>query len=260
MSASVPVCVTVSAFEDDDAVGERIRIERIVGDEDADTVEAGEMLAEITAHARAGRRRRERRAVRRATAASGGRQRAGQRDALLLSARQRRGTVPRVIGEAERVRATPSPASRASCRRHPPGPQPEGDVVERVEVREQQVVLEHHADRPVLRRRRTCRWPGRRGPCRRARCDRRRSAAGRRGNAAGWSCRRRSGRGPRRLRPACLEVDVERRARRGAADGGVRDPWTSCVSRRAADDRPPSQRSRNAINTANETAMRTQAR
>ena len=77
-----------------------------------------------------------------------------------------------------------------------PHPQPEGDVLDDRQVREQGVGLEHHADVAPVRRHAGS-GPRRRSGC--GRCSARRS---RRPCAASSSCRSRTARAARRARPA----------------------------------------------------------
>ena len=53
-SASVPVWTTRPCFEDDDAVGEGVGVDGVVGDEEADAVERGEVAAQVAADVAAG--------------------------------------------------------------------------------------------------------------------------------------------------------------------------------------------------------------
>ena len=78
------------------------------------------------------------------------RERARERDALRLPARQLTGLLARVLGEADarrairrRVAAPPT----SGCRR---AAQTEGDVLAHAQVREEQVVLEHDTDGSLL--------------------------------------------------------------------------------------------------------------
>ena len=90
-----------STLEDDDAVGEGVRVDRIVGDEEADAVEGGEVAAQVAAHiaASTGVERGEG-LVEQEQAWFGG-QGAGQRDALRLAARQRSWAMVGVVGETD---------------------------------------------------------------------------------------------------------------------------------------------------------------
>ena len=198
------------AFEDDDAVGQGVGVDGVVGDEQADAVEGGEVAAQVAADVAAGAGvEGGERLVEQEQAGLGG-QRPGQRDPLRLAAGQRRGRWP--AWSARPTRSSHAAArARAAGLGDAPGAQPEGDVLERGEVGEQQVVLEHHGDRTALRGARR-RWRrGRRGTRRRARCGRRRWAGARPGSGTPCSCRRRSGRG--RRRPPRAWRRARRRAR-----------------------------------------------
>ena len=138
-------------LEDDDVVGERERVERVVGDEHGRAGEVGEVAAQVAAHRRCGCRRRARRAARRAAAAAG--RWRGPGPARPAAPGRRRGPG----AWRRRARSTPTrssqlggrgPGARAWAR---PRPRAERDVVEHGEVGEQQVVLEHDADRRAPR-------------------------------------------------------------------------------------------------------------
>ena len=77
--------------------------------------------------------------------------RPGQRHPLGLAAGQGPGPGPGVAGQADPVQPGPGPAAGLGPAQ-PPGPQPEGHVLQRRQVREEQVVLEHEPDRPLLGR------------------------------------------------------------------------------------------------------------
>ena len=80
-----------------------------------------------------------------------GRERTRQRDTLRLAARQRDRTVRGMVREADALEPPHRPRTRLGPR-HPAGAHPERDVLERRECREQEVVLEHDANRPSLGR------------------------------------------------------------------------------------------------------------
>ena len=100
-------------------------------------------------------------------------------------------------GEADQLRQLRARALRARGARRV---QPEGDVAGDREVREQRVVLEHHADAPLLRRHHRAGAGNR--PCRRGGSRLRGCPRSRRCSAAPWSCRSRSGRAGSRWRRA----------------------------------------------------------
>ena len=138
-------------LQDDHPVRQRERVERVVGDQDRGAVEVGQVVAQVAPHGRpgAGVERRQR-LVQQQEPGIGG-QRPGQRRPLRLSAGHGRRPGPGVVGQPDPV----DPDLRrppGRCPGRAPGPGAEGDVVEHGEVGEQQVVLEDHADRPVLGR------------------------------------------------------------------------------------------------------------
>ena len=75
----------------------------------------------------------------------------GQRDPLGLAAGQGPGPGAGVGGQADPVQPGGGPAAGLGPAQAA-GAQPEGDVLQRRQVREEQVVLEHEADRPLLGR------------------------------------------------------------------------------------------------------------
>ena len=92
-------------------------------------------------------------------------ERAGQRDALLLAARELAGAGLLAAGQPDQLEHLGRPGVRISASATLPLAQPEGDVLEHVQVREQRVVLEHGVDRPPVRpARRSCRRRAR-APC-----------------------------------------------------------------------------------------------
>ena len=186
------------AVEQDEPVGQRERLGVVVGDRDDGEVEAGEQRAELDDEPLAARPvERAERLVEQEDARRG-RQRARQRDALLLAAREG-GDVAALGALAGRpARAARPPARPRPLAALPLHPEAEGDVGADVEVREQRVVLEHHPDAAPVRRR------GGDVDAVDGDACRRRAAAGRRWRAAGSTCRCRSDRArrrPRRRRP-----------------------------------------------------------
>ncbi len=100
-SASVPVWTTLPCFEDDDAVGEGVGVDGVVGDEEADAVERGEVAAQVAADVAAGAGvEGGERFVEQQQAGLGG-QGPGQGDALGLAAGQGAGPVVGVVGEPD---------------------------------------------------------------------------------------------------------------------------------------------------------------
>ena len=79
------------------------------------------------------------------------RERAGQRDALLLSARERGDGAPLVSGEPDELQDLPD-ATLDLVPPRPPHAQPEGDVPEDVPVLEERTFLEHEPDPAPVRR------------------------------------------------------------------------------------------------------------
>ncbi len=218
-----------AGFDDDEPVGEDYGVDGIVGDQQPGAGEGRRGGGAARSAPRAGRWRRGRRAARRAAAAA---------------VRWPAPEPARPVGPARQTRlgglalaCSPSP-KRSSQRRAAAraaalgarGPQAEGDVVERGQTREQQVVLEHHADRTLAPSGRTRRRRGRPGQSRRADRGRRRSAAARRWPAAAWSCRRRWARAARpprrRRRQRDVEVELPSRTSMSAREhhGSGREP------------------------------------
>ena len=76
---------------------------------------------------------------------------AGERDPLCLASAQLARLFPYVIGQTHPPQPLPGLLARFPAR-HAPAPGTEGHVVERGEVREEQVILEDHADPAVLGR------------------------------------------------------------------------------------------------------------
>ena len=138
-------------LEDDDTIGEGIGIDRIVGHQEADARERGQLLAQVAPHrpARAGVERGQRLVEQQQPGL--GRHGAGQRDPLGLPARQRRWAVTGVVGQPDAFEPLTGAPPRLGLG-HTAGPQPEGHVLDRGEVGEKQVVLEHHAHRPPIGR------------------------------------------------------------------------------------------------------------
>ena len=202
-----------AALEHQQPVGEHHRLERVVGDQQR-------RPAEVATGAGAARPARP--AGCRASSAASGSSSSSSR-----AARPGPGPAPpaaparRTAAAACGRRARSGRPGQASLRRwpggppaHAPGTRPERHVVQHAQVREQQVVLEHQADRPA----RGTKMPGAGvvddlpGEDDAAVGDRRRARPAR---AAGWSCRRRSARARRAPRPgATRERDVEREAPR----------------------------------------------
>ena len=94
------------------------------------------------------------------TAASGSSRSSRRGRVIKARANATRWACPPDSSHADRTAASPTPDPIEPSPRlapriappHSPGPQPEGHVVQRRQVREQEVVLEHHADSPALGR------------------------------------------------------------------------------------------------------------
>ena len=90
-----------AGFEDHHPVGEGVGVDGVVGDEEADAVERGEVAAQVAAHVAAGAGvEGGQRLVEQQQPRLGG-QRPGQRDPLRLPARQGSGSVAGVVGEPD---------------------------------------------------------------------------------------------------------------------------------------------------------------
>ena len=117
-----------------------------------------------------------------------------------------------MLGQPDPVQPLRRPSRRACGPGRAVAARPEGDVVQRGQVREEQVVLEDDADRPPVRRDEGAGVRIVQHGRRRARRARRSAAPARPAPAARWSCRRRSGRAarpPRRPRPSDRDVEPE---------------------------------------------------
>ena len=127
------------------------RLDRVVRHHDGRAGELGQPPAQVGADLEPGARRRAPRAARRAAAAAG---RSPARGPARPAAPGRPTARPGAWPRARPARTGPAPRRRAPCRagRRPGRAQPEGDVLQRRQVREQQVVLEDHADLPALGR------------------------------------------------------------------------------------------------------------
>ena len=130
-------------LEDDEPVGQRDRLQGVVGDKDADTLKSGKLARQLAAHFRAdGDVESGQRFVEEEEARLGG-QCAQQRDALRLASGQLAG---------HRLEALAEPCALEPLARDSRGigSQPKGDVVEHCHVGKQDVVLKDEADAPVL--------------------------------------------------------------------------------------------------------------
>ena len=147
-----------AGLDDDDAVGERDGVDRVVGHDDAGYVERCEVTAQIAAHLDAGRRvERGERLVEQEQARLE-RERPTERDALSLAAGELRWSQLRELGDPEAFQPLHRRVVRVASPRRAAA-QAEGDVVDHAHVVEQESVLEHDTDRSLPRRNET---PGRR--------------------------------------------------------------------------------------------------
>ncbi len=133
-----------AGLEDDEAVGQRGRLEGVVGHEQPGTGEGCQVPADLPAelHLRAGVEGGGR--LVQQQQARIGRQRSSQRHPLRLTTREGPGTGRHVGGEAHPLQPFPGTVPGLTAR-HPPAAQAEGDVLQGAHVGEQQVVLEHEA-------------------------------------------------------------------------------------------------------------------
>ena len=137
-------------LDDDQALGERQCFERIVCDDELHTGKVSQPVAQRAARlgARAYVERGQRLVEQQQERFDG--EGADQRHALRLTAGEARGPRRGVVGQPD----ARQPGARLRARRRArmaAAAQTEGDVVECAQVREQPVVLEHDADRPLLR-------------------------------------------------------------------------------------------------------------
>src|SRR5512132_3013890 len=142
-----------AVLQDDQPVGQGQGLQGVVGDQQPGAVEGGQVAAQVAADLGAGggveggQRLVQQQQPRLADHGP------GQGDPLRLAARQGPRPRPGVGGQADPLQ----PGGGSAAGLGPvdaAGPQPEGDVLQRRQVREQQVVLEHEPDRPLLGRHR----------------------------------------------------------------------------------------------------------
>ena len=138
-------------LEDHQLVAEGHRLDGVVRDHQAGAGEGGEVPREAATQLGAGAGVHGRERLVEQQQARVGRERARERDALRLAARERPGLGRGQVGQAHAVEhlegARPGRAAALAARA-----QPEGHVLERRHVREQQVVLEDHSDGALLGR------------------------------------------------------------------------------------------------------------
>ena len=133
------------------AVGHGQRLVLVVGDEHRRGAELAQQAAQIDLHglAQLAVERRERLVEQQQLGPYG--QRTRHRDALLLTARQRPHRAAGEVGEVHQLEEAPN-RRRDVGGGMAAGLQAEGDVLGDGEMREQRVVLEHHADVAAMRR------------------------------------------------------------------------------------------------------------
>ena len=118
-------------------------------DQQVGTGELAEMASEVSPHLGPHRGVQRRQGFVEQQHPGVGGQRPGERHPLLLPARERgrTGVLHRPQAQPFEPRGRSPPGGRPS---RAPGTQPEGHVLQDAEVREQEVLLEHHADGPAL--------------------------------------------------------------------------------------------------------------
>ena len=160
-----------AALDDEQPVGQHHRLERVVGDEQDRPGEVGEVPAQLGADLEPGAGvERGQRLVEQQQPGVGG-ERAGERDPLRLPAGQLLAACATARArQVEPLELAVGVLAGLACGWRPAGRGPERDVVADGEVREEPVVLEDQADRPLLGAGRRCRSPRRRAPGRRAGC------------------------------------------------------------------------------------------
>ena len=135
----------MTRFEHDHPIGERIRVDRIMGDHQRGTAERIEMPAQITSYIpTCPHIERSERFVEQQHARLCG-QRPRKRHPLRLPARQCPRTMASMCREADAVEPFGGAPTRLGLA-HPTRTESEGNVLERAEMGEQQVVLKHDAD------------------------------------------------------------------------------------------------------------------
>ncbi len=132
-------------LDDDEAVGEDERVHRVVRDEESGALKRGEVAAELGTDldAGAGVEGGEGLVEEQQSGVRG--ERTGEGDTLGLAAGEGAGLGVGLLGEGEPLEPFTCPAAGAGLVLAS-GAEPEGDVVERAEPGEEQVVLEHDAD------------------------------------------------------------------------------------------------------------------
>src|SRR5216684_3445616 len=136
-----------AALYHDELVRQRHRLERIVGHEQAHAMKGRELPAQLAAHFRADGNVESRQRLVEQQELRLGRERAQKSDALRLPAGQRSGQSVRSISEAGFVEP---PTSNGGRVRPALSAQAKGDVLDRAQVRKEDMVLEHEAGSPAL--------------------------------------------------------------------------------------------------------------
>ena len=139
-----------ASLEHDEAIGERHRVEQLVGHQHPRAGEGREVETELAAQLGAGTDVERGQRLVEEHQARLDHERPRQRNALLLAPGERSRLGIGTVRETDAFEPRTGAAARVrSC--HTAAAKPEGDVLEHGQVREQQVVLEHHPDRPSLR-------------------------------------------------------------------------------------------------------------
>ena len=180
-----------AVVHDDDAVGQEVRVERVVGDEDRGAV--GEDVGEHSAELRRDRDVEGGERFVEQQQARLGRERAGDRHALRLAARRARTAGGRRTRWCPCAAATRRLAAAASARDAPVARGPKATLLRTVRCGNSSGVLREQGDSAAVRRCPRCR-AGRTGRRHPGSPDRGPGARGRRASRAPSTCRRRSGR------------------------------------------------------------------
>ncbi len=131
------------AIEDDDPVADPLGEIHLMGDDDHGHALVGERLHDAEHLAdRLGVERRGRLVEQHDVGLH--RQRPGDRDALLLAARQRRRVLPRLVGEPDLAQQLGSAGLRRAARHAEHGERTDRDVAQNREMGEELEILEHH--------------------------------------------------------------------------------------------------------------------
>ncbi len=136
-------------LEDDDAISERVHVDRVMGDEEANAVEGGEVAAQVAPDLGAGARVERGEWLVEQEKPGFRRERTGKGHTLGLPTRQGAGAVVRVLGQADTLEPLGGTATRVHLG-DTTSTQAERDVLEGSEVGEQQVVLEDDGHRALL--------------------------------------------------------------------------------------------------------------